>query len=72
VVSPLENPSHVERLVGRLNVMIRDLGYLDERLRRQGWENYQLEDLELARAELHQAVELLTRHARRWRRGADQ
>jgi hypothetical protein len=71
-MSPLDTPTHVDRLARRLNVMIRDLGYLDERLRRQGWENDQLEDLELARAELRQAVELLTRHARRWRRGGVQ
>jgi hypothetical protein len=67
-MSPLENPGHVERLAKRLAIAARDLGYLSERLRRAGWEDFALEDLNLARSELRQAIDLLTRHARRWRR----
>lgn len=69
-MSPLETPGHVERMAKRLSIAARDIGYLSERLRRAGWVEHELEDLGLARAQLRQAIELLVRHARHWRRGS--
>ncbi len=66
-MSPLSTPSRVERLVGRLRVMREDLTRLDHQLRAASWEDYELEDLELADAQLRQIHDLLMRHARRWR-----
>lgn len=65
---PLQNSTHVERMVRRLRVGVDDLTALETRLRRAGWEEYALEDLHSAGVHLMEVAELLARHARRWRR----
>ncbi len=66
-MSPLSTPRRVESLVGRLRVVREDLTRLDHRLRAASWQDYELEDLELAGMQLRQVQERLVRHAHRWR-----
>lgn len=56
----------IDREVPR-GVERENLTRLDHRLRAGSWDDNELEDLELARAQLRQVQKLLVRHARRWR-----
>ena len=60
-------PDQFERFVRSTRQPRTELERLDRQLREAGWEDYQLEDLELANALLRQAGDLLLRVARRLR-----